>query len=193
MTDLIEAIAADPTVADILDRASSDDSLSVTSSTASRPVLLAAVAKAARRPLLAVTSTFREAEQLNAVLGTLLGDDQVCYYPAWETLPHERLSPRSDTVARRLSVLRRIAGTDEAGCPAVVIAPIRSMQQPQVAGLASMKPVVIRTGHEYEMGTLAHDLIAAAYSRVDLVERRGEFAMRGGIVDVFPPGCPVRI
>jgi len=59
--------------------------------------------------VLAVTATGREAEDLASALSSLLPPDSVAEFPAWETLPHERLSPRSDTVGRRLAVLRRIA------------------------------------------------------------------------------------
>src|SRR5215469_15826408 len=52
---------------------------------------------------LAVTATAREAEELAAALGSLLGPDCVGYFPAWETLPHERLSPRPDTSGQRLA------------------------------------------------------------------------------------------
>ncbi len=80
-----------------------------------RPLIAAALAAerdhgGAGRPVLVVTSTFREAESVAAALDSLVGEDEVAYYPAWETLPHERLSPRSDTVGRRLAVLRRLAG-----------------------------------------------------------------------------------
>lgn len=77
----------------------------------------------------------------------------------------------------------------------VIVAPVRSVLQPQVVGLAQMAPVRIEVGSQYELGTLLGDLAGAAYNRVDLVERRGEFAVRGGIVDVFPPTeeHPVRI
>jgi len=145
-----------------------------------------------RRPILAVTSTYREAEELTAGLGSLLGADAVAYYPAWETLPHERLSPRLDTVGRRLEVLRRIVSDAP---PAVVVAPVRAVLQPQAKGLAALRPVHLAKGEDYPMDTLARDLVAAAYARVDLVERRGEFAVRGGIVDIFPPTSdrPVRI
>jgi transcription-repair coupling factor (superfamily II helicase) len=54
-----------------------------------------------------VTATAREAEDLTEAIGDLVGPHAVALYPAWETLPHERLSPRSDTVGRRLAVLRR--------------------------------------------------------------------------------------
>ncbi|GAE81164.1 transcription-repair coupling factor [Cutibacterium acnes JCM 18920] len=87
-----------------------------------------------RLPVLLVTSTFREAEESVATLKTWLGADSVCYYPSWETLPHERLSPRTDTVGRRMEVLRRLCGT-EGEVPQVVVAPVRSLLQPQVAGL----------------------------------------------------------
>ena len=67
----------------------------------------------AGRPVLLVSSTYREAEELTAALQSLLGEEAVAYYPAWETLPHERLSPRSDTVGRRLELLRRLAGNSD--------------------------------------------------------------------------------
>ena len=147
-----------------------------------------------RLPVLLVTSTFREAEESVATLKTWLGADSVCYYPSWETLPHERLSPRTDTVGRRMEVLRRLCGT-EGEVPQVVVAPVRSLLQPQVAGLGRVAPVRLAVGEEHDLTELATELVNAAYSRVDMVERRGEFAVRGGIVDVFPPVLehPVRI
>ncbi|MFW6204627.1 MAG: transcription-repair coupling factor, partial [Actinomycetota bacterium] len=146
----------------------------------------------AGRPVLAVTATGREAEDLVGALRSLLPPDSVAEYPAWETLPHERLSPRSDTVGRRLAVLRRLVHGDNSddalgGPLRVVVAPVRSVLQPQVAGLADLTPVRVRTGDEIDLEDLVERLAGAAYTRVDLVERRGEFAVRGGIVDVFPP------
>ncbi len=196
MTGLFQTLAADQGVADAIEQARAKVSaLDLTCAPASRPALLSTIAEQTGRMLLVVTSTFREAEQLAASIGSLIGDEQVAYYPAWETLPHERLSPRSDTVGRRLTVLRRIKGTDAGPVPKVIVAPVRSMLQPQVADLANLRPVELRKGAEYPLDELAADLIAAAYQRVDLVERRGEFAMRGGIVDIFPPTAehPVRV
>src|SRR4030095_4504586 len=86
------------------------------------------------RPVLAVTATSREAEDLADALGCLISPDRVAVYPAWETLPHERLSPRSDTVGRRLAVLRRLAHPDGREL-SVVVAPVRSVLQPQLKGL----------------------------------------------------------
>src|SRR4051794_36001917 len=165
-----------------------------------RPLLAAALSasserEGAGRPVLLVSSTFREAEELTVALQSLVGEDAVTYYPAWETLPHERLSPRSDTVGRRLEVLRRLAGNSDLPAPRIVVAPVRSMLQPQVKGLGELKPIRLRVGDDIDLTELATVLVNAAYTRVDLVERRGEFTVRGGIVDIFPPTeeHPVRV
>jgi transcription-repair coupling factor (superfamily II helicase) len=154
-----------------------------------RPFLVKGLVDAGRT-VLAVAATAREAEDLVTYLGDLVDPSSVAYYPAWETLPHERLSPRSDTVGRRLAVLRRLRhpGTDPANGPLkVVVAPVRSVLQPQVKGLADLEPVELVVGDEADLDDVVRRLAGAAYTRVDLVEKRGEFAVRGGIVDVFPP------
>ncbi|MGZ4597030.1 MAG: transcription-repair coupling factor, partial [Actinomycetes bacterium] len=155
-----------------------------------RAFALAALAREAGRPVLAVTATEREAEALVTALHDLLPADAVAAFPAWETLPHERLSPRSDTVGRRLAVLRRLAHPEDEPDRApvqVVVAPVRSVLQPMVAGLGELEPVAVHAGDEVDLDDVIARLTAAAYSRVDLVEKRGDFAVRGGILDVFPP------
>ena len=141
--------------------------------------------------MLAVTATAREAEDLTAGLGSFLPPDSVAFFPGWETLPHERLSPRSDTVGQRLAVLRRLAHPAPSGEPngplTVVVAPVRSLLQPIVAGLGDLEPVTLQPGQECELDDLLTRLVEIGYSRADLVGSRGEIAVRGGIVDVFPP------
>jgi len=193
---LIGVVAADRVVGHaVADARAGLAVLDVTAPPALRPLLAAVFAERTDRTVLLVTSTYREAEQLTAEVASVIGDDDVAYYPAWETLPHERLSPRSDTVGRRLAVLRRLTGNGELPCPKVLVAPVRSLLQPQVTGLGLMRPVTVTAGEDYDPYDLARDLVDAAYVRVDLVEHRGEFAVRGGIVDLFPPTeeHPVRI
>ncbi|HEU4331941.1 MAG TPA: transcription-repair coupling factor [Lapillicoccus sp.] len=151
------------------------------------------------RPVVLVTATTREADDLAEALGCLLSPETVATFPSWETLPHERLSPRSDTVGRRLAVLRRLAHPDP-GDPAygplsVVVAPVRAVLQPVARGLGELAPVALSAGDERPLEDIVDALVAAAYTRTDLVERRGEFAVRGGILDVFPPTeeHPVRV
>ncbi|MBA3489667.1 MAG: transcription-repair coupling factor, partial [Longispora sp.] len=162
-----------------------------------RPFVTAAAAAPNGEPtgdststVLAITATTREAEELAAAVGNFLPPEQVVVYPAWETLPHERLSPRSDTVGRRLEILRRLAQQSESkNTPAlrVLVAPVRSVLQPQLAGLGDLEPVELRAGSQADLDGVVRRLVDIAYHRVDLVSKRGEFAVRGGILDVFPP------
>src|SRR2546421_12114477 len=185
LVGLLDAALGDPALAAVRDLARRGDvePLDLTAPPALRPFVVAAIAG---RPVLAVTATSREAEDLAAALGCLIPADEVAVYPSWETLPHERLSPRSDTVGRRLAVLRRLAHPD--GAPLrVVVAPVRSVLQPQLKGLGDLEPVELAQGDNADLEDVVRQLSGMAYARVDLVEKRGEFAVRGGILDVFPP------
>jgi transcription-repair coupling factor (superfamily II helicase) len=195
---LTPLLLQDPVLAGAVEgaREGSLPALDLTAPRALRPFVVAALAAdrddgGAQRPVLAVTATGREAEDLTESLRCLLPPESVVLFPAWETLPHERLSPRSDTVGRRLAVLRRLVHPDEPGMPEgplkVVVAPVRAVLQPQVKGLADLEPVSLQVGSEVDLEDVVRRLADAAYHRVDLVERRGEFAVRGGIIDVFPP------
>jgi transcription-repair coupling factor (superfamily II helicase) len=194
LTGLLDVVASDPALVEAARSALAGDRrhLDLVGPPAARPFAVAALARALAdaskgnrgRPLLAVTATGREAEDLAAALGSLLPPDSVAEFPAWETLPHERLSPRSDTVGRRLAVLRRIVhprADDPASGPLqVIVAPVRSVLQPQVKGLAELVPVSLEARQEVDLEDLIRRLSGAAYQRVELVEKRGEFAVRGG-------------
>jgi transcription-repair coupling factor (superfamily II helicase) len=189
LAGLVEAVLADPTLAEAMADARSGvvPSLDLTGPEAVRPFVVAGLVGAGRT-VLAVTPTSREAEDLVDHLGSLLDPARVGYFPSWETLPHERLSPRSDTVGKRLAILRRLTHPDAGHGPLdVVVAPVRSLLQPQVKGLGELVPVELVPGQTAPLEDVVRGLSDAAYSRVDLVEKRGEFAVRGGIVDVFPP------
>src|SRR3712207_2032307 len=191
LVGLSDLVLSEPTLCGALEEAASTrvPAYDLTGPAALRPFVVKGLVDAGRT-VLVVAATTREAEDLVEALHCLLEPEHVAYYPAWETLPHERLSPRSDTVGRRLAVLRRLVhpGTDASNGPLkVVVAPVRSVLQPQVKGLADLEPVELSLGDEADLDDVVRRLAGAAYSRVDLVERRGEFAVRGGIVDVFPP------
>src|SRR4051794_32374779 len=189
LSGLSDAVLADPTLDDAMAdaRGGAVRALDLTGPVGLRPFVVDGLVRAGRT-VLAVTATAREAEDLVEELGSLLDDDTVALFPSWETLPHELLSPRSDTVGRRLAVLRRLSHPDASHGPlSVVVAPVRSMLQPQVKGLGDLEPVELVPGQTAPMEDVVQRLADAAYARVDLVEKRGEFAVRGGIVDVFPP------
>lgn len=137
--------------------------------------------------LLIVAPTGRRAESIGAALQCLLPDAVVRHLPAWETLPHERLSPSAETVGRRLSILREAADWD-GRTPFVVTASVRGALQPIAAGLTDAGVVRLELGSRgQELDDIVQRLVGLAYHRVDMVSRRGEFAVRGGILDVFPP------
>ncbi|HEY3530077.1 MAG TPA: transcription-repair coupling factor [Nocardioides sp.] len=194
---LSDAVLAEPSLAAALADAPRLGRLDLTAPAGVRPFLVDGLVRSGRVVLL-VTATGREAEELTEELGTLVDPASIAYFPSWETLPHERLSPRSDTVGRRLAVLRRLRhpGADAAIGPLrVVVAPVRSILQPQVRGLGDLEPVELEPGDTAELDEVTRRLADAAYTRVDLVEKRGEFAVRGGLVDVFPPTeqHPIRV
>jgi transcription-repair coupling factor (superfamily II helicase) len=160
-----------------------------------RPFVAAALAE--RTHLLLVTATGREADDLTAELQEMIGD-AVAQFPSWETLPHERLSPSADTVGRRVEVLRRLARPDDRsyGPPLqVIVTTVRSLVQPMAPGLGEIEPVTLRVGVEHDFDGLIQRLVEMAYTRVDMVGKRAEFAVRGGILDLFSPTAdhPVRV
>ncbi|HLU97411.1 MAG TPA: transcription-repair coupling factor [Thermobifida alba] len=197
LNGLLSVVTGDPALNRAIETARSghDPHLDLVAPPAVRPLVVAGLAAdapvGAQRPVLAVTATEREAADLSSALGSLLPADAVALFPAWETLPHERLSPRSDTVGQRLAVLRRLAHPDPSDpltAPLrVVVAPVRAVLQPLVAGLGDLKPVRVRAGDSVELDEVVQALVDAGYARVDLVEKRGDIAVRGGILDVFPP------
>ena len=148
LTRVADALLAGPVLAEAMADARGVATLDLTGPGAVRPFVVRGLVDAGRT-VLAVTATGREAEDLAEELGDLVDPARVAYYPSWETLPHERLSPRSDTVGRRLAVLRRLRhpGTDAGNGPLqVVVAPVRSVLQPQVKGLGDLEPVELAPG-----------------------------------------------
>ena len=192
---LLETVFRDPATRRIAESADRSQ-LVVEGPVATRALTAAALAAephagggGAGRPALLVTATGREADEVATAVSDLLGPEGVATFPSWETLPHERLSPRADTVGRRLAVLRRLAHPEEdhRGPIRVLVTTVRSLIQPIAPDLGERAPVRLRLGEEHDFEQLVERLADLAYQRVDMVEKRGEFAVRGGIVDVFPP------
>lgn len=142
-----------------------------------------------RPPLVILTAN--NGEDLYEELTSLLPDTKVNHFPSWETLPHERLSPQSDTVARRFATLQSIRKRHSD----VVVVPVRSFIQPFIRGFGSAEIPIFHSGQSMDMASAIRGLLKLGYTRTDLVEKRGEFAQRGGIIDLFPPQAqhPVRV
>jgi transcription-repair coupling factor (superfamily II helicase) len=196
MAGLVRLALSDPGLADLTRRAADTTTETALVGPASARLFVAA-ALAEAGPLLVVTATGREADDLTAELRAVYGD-AVAMFLSWETLPHERLSPGVETVGARMMVLRRLAKPDDErlGVPLrVVVTTARSLLQPMAPDLADVEPVTLTVGKEAEFDGVLERLVELAYTRVDMVGKRGEFAVRGGILDVFAPTAehPVRI
>ncbi len=191
---LLPVFARDPQLASAIERAqTAEREHQVVGPRALTPILCALLAAPdyGDRMLVAITATTREAEDLAVELRGFLPPESVVEFPAWETLPHERLSPTHDTVGRRLQVLRRLTHPDDrwsgSGEIKVVVAGVRALLQPIVRGLGDLEPVSVRAGERPGLEAVVDRLISIGYERTGLVTRRGEVAVRGGIVDVFVP------
>ncbi|WAC54595.1 transcription-repair coupling factor [Gordonia sp. SL306] len=197
---LAAVTCSDKAIADLVGRRG-QERLDISAPDSARPFVVACLAGAAATetsaaPLLVVSANGREADDLTAELAELLDDPAaVAQFPSWETLPHERLSPSADTVGQRLAVLHRLANPGEGTALRVVVTTVRSLVQPMAPGLGETRTITLREGIEIDFEGLLNDLVEMAYERVDMVGRRGEFAVRGGILDVFPTTAdfPVRV
>ena len=159
-----------------------------------RPLVIAGLAETSRRhPFLVVTPTGADADRLAHDLAAYLGPDEIDVFAAWETLPFERVSPGVETMGRRLRTLSRLADPERA--PRVVVAPVRALLQRLGPAATEVDPVVVGHGDVVDPVELVERLVAAGYRREYQVENRGELAVRGSIVDVFPSTAdvPVRI
>ena len=161
------------------------DNESIIASSAAIPFLIAHQSE--HQPIVLVAHSSKRATDLVAEISELV--EGVLEFPAWETLPHERLSPNSDTVAKRINTLLHLESAK------VIVTTARALVQPIVSSITTIPLLNLEIGNEFIFEELLRELTLRAYSRVDLVERRGDFAVRGGIIDVFPPLAehPVRI
>lgn len=187
LAGLLKVAASDPKLKGLANNVG-QDKLHITGIDQARPWAIGTLARHA--PVLVVTATGREAEDLTAELAAMLGQ-KVGYFPAWETLPHERLSPGADIIGKRAQILHQL----EQGRLDVVVTAARGYSQPLLEKVMGREPVILREEGEYELEDIVRALEFRAYSRVDMVAKRGEFAVRGGIIDIFPTTLdyPVRV
>jgi transcription-repair coupling factor (superfamily II helicase) len=161
---------------------------------AARAFVIAGLAQLSdRHPVVVAMPTSTDAERLASDLRAFLGPDEVDLFPAWETLPFERVSPGVEAMGRRLRTMWRLQ--DPARMPRALVAPVRSLVQRLGPHVEEVEPVVVSRGDQVDPIELVERLVVAGYRREPQVEHRGEVARRGSIVDVFPSTAdvPVRI
>ncbi|MDX2166805.1 MAG: transcription-repair coupling factor [Deltaproteobacteria bacterium] len=150
---------------------------------------------AAPRPAVVVAPTGREAERLASDLRFCFAeaDDaapfarRIHYLPSWEVTPFEDLSPTADLVAARIEGLYHLRQSRH---PLVVTTPEALAQRVPPREPFAGQYLYVVEGEEVDRDAIAARLIGWGYRRVPLVEDRGDFSVRGGIIDVFPPAHP---
>ncbi len=146
-------------------------------------------------PLLVIARDNHGANQIESDLRTLLGsasDLPVVAFPDWETLPYDAFSPHPDIISQRLAALHQLP-TLRRG---IVVVPVQTLLQQ----LAPLKYIIggsfdLKVGQRLDLDAEKRRLEAAAYRNVPQVMDPGDFAVRGGLLDVFPMGAeaPLRI
>ncbi|MFM9112578.1 MAG: CarD family transcriptional regulator, partial [Actinomycetota bacterium] len=188
LRDLALLASRDPA----LDAVTTTDSTLACSEIA-RPLVIAGLAERwSDSTIVVATPTGTAARLIHDDLVHYVGAQHALLYPAWETLPFERVSPSVETMGKRLEVLWRLRTSDQ---PRIVVGSVRALLQKLAPGATTREPIVVRRGTDVNPDHLMERLIADGYRREDLVEHRGEVARRGSIIDVFPSttDAPVRI
>src|SRR5690554_6364407 len=148
-------------------------------------------------PILAIAKDNHAAHQLESDLRTLIGTGEagglpVLPFPDWETLPYDHFSPHPDIVSQRLAALHRLPALGRG----IVVVPVQTLLQ----RLAPLRHVVggsfdVRVGQRLDLEAEKRRLESAGYRNVPQVLDPGDFAVRGGLLDVFPMGAdqPFRV
>ncbi|MDX3924905.1 MAG: transcription-repair coupling factor [Shinella sp.] len=159
------------------------------------PLLLAEIARK-EGPVAFVMSDGQRIPDLEQMLGFAAPDIPVLTLPGWDCLPYDRVSPSADVSARRLSALSALITHARKPHPAIVLVTVNAMLQktaprPVIESLAFSA----RPGNQIRMDDIAARLGMNGFERVATVREVGEYAVRGGILDVFVPGNaePVRL
>lgn len=156
---------------------------------------IARAAEAHAGPVLVIARDNQSAHQIEADLHALLGDASalpVVPFPDWETLPYDQFSPHPEIISQRLAALHRLPGLTRG----VVIVPVQTLLQQ----LAPLSYIVggsfdLTVGQRLDLDAEKRRLESAGYRNVPQVMDPGDFAVRGGLLDVFPMGAdtPLRI
>lgn len=163
-----------------------------------------------KKPLVVVTPTQSLANQIFHDTAAFLGQESVELFPAWETLPFERVSPDFATMGQRLKVLHRLSVASplslsfnavssrdgfSGDAPFLIVTSIKALLQQLGPEEAFAESLFLSRGQVIDTDFLYAKLINWGYRREYQVEHRGELAVRGGIVDIFPStfDVPIRV
>ena len=194
LTSVIDALKRTPAMKQVLDELATAHDVALGVSLSGIPYAIASLAEV-NKPVLIVAASDRAVEDIADALSDFFDKESIVVFPTWETLPHERLSPSSETIGQRISVLHRLRHPHEYPVTKALVMSVRSFIQPIVEGIGDVAPFQLNVGDAISIDDVIAQLVDFGFERVELIERRGQFAVRGGIVDIFAPTDehPVRI
>jgi transcription-repair coupling factor (superfamily II helicase) len=158
---------------------------------------LAAAERSGEQPLLIhIARDDRRLEALASAIAFFTPAVKTLAFPAWDTVPYDRIGPHAEIIARRITTLSRLAITTTRKDPTVLLTTANAILQrvpPRAFVKQALRPLAV--GQRMDMNRLVTRLSQAGYQRTGTVLEAGEFAVRGGIVDLYPPGrqTPVRL
>ena len=196
LSDLATEFAAEPTLTAALAAAEQrDDALTVELRDALKPLYVALLVERLGRPLVVVTAEEARAGEMAHDIGMWAGDVPVLHFPDVDQPAFAMLAINHELLARRVAVMGRLAHANE-GDPIVVVASARAlMRRLMPVDEFRSNYLTLAPGAVTDLDALTRRLVSLGYEPTPLVERPGEFAHRGGIVDIFAPGStlPVRV
>ncbi len=162
------------------------------------PLALAGIAEKVQGAILFVARDGPRARTVEEALAFFAPELQVLNLPAWDCLPYDRVSPSAQVVAKRLSVLAKVGAYRESRSkkPMVLLTTINALvQKLPTADVLAAQALSLAPGQSRPMETVLTYLESNGYDRTSTVREAGEYAVRGGIVDLFPPGAlsPIRL
>src|SRR3982750_2899134 len=152
-----------------------------------RPFIVAALAdRDVRRPALVVVGDDRAARDLASDLKAWLSPRPVRYYPSRGVAYESHLTPPPHLVGLRVAALDALSDTPAGSEQPVVIVSAVALSEKVPDPELRPHGFTLRKGDLLDLNEAANDLVAAGYQRVDQVEERGQFAVRGGLLDIYP-------
>jgi transcription-repair coupling factor (superfamily II helicase) len=152
---------------------------------------MADIARARRAPVLFVARDGARGSAFGDALAFFAPEIEIVRFPAWDCLPYDRSGPSAGVAARRMETLARLARGLAAAQPVIIVTTAAALMQrlpPRAA--VSAAGWAARVGEDVDVADLERYFAVNGYHRASTVSERGEFAIRGGVIDVFPPGSP---
>ena len=153
---------------------------------------IAQLSKVSSRPLLLIVDSFDSAEEFKEDLAFFMDEKDLRFFPPWDTIPYDNQSPDKLVLAQRFQTLFEVLHQK---AQVTVTTPTALMQRIMPSSSLIENSLVLLTNEIYERENLLQKLVSLGFSRVEMVEERGEFSVRGSIIDIFPLGNnnPVRL